>query len=53
MIGVGCGLSSEGFIPYVHTFGPFATRRVYDQIYLSVHMHIIQSIFMVQIQDLQ
>jgi len=35
MIGVGCGLSSEGFIPYVHTFGPFATRRVYDQIYLS------------------
>ena len=35
MIGVGCGLSSEGFVPYVHTFGPFATRRVYDQIYLS------------------
>ncbi|MGN1276830.1 MAG: transketolase family protein [Floccifex sp.] len=35
MIGVACGLSSEGYIPFVHTFGPFATRRVFDQVFLS------------------
>lgn len=35
MIGVAAGLSLRGYIPYVHTFAPFATRRVYDQIFLS------------------
>ena len=35
MIGVACGLSAAGFKPIVHTFGPFASRRVYDQIFLS------------------
>ncbi len=35
MIGVAAGLSAEGFKPFVHTFGPFATRRVFDQVYLS------------------
>lgn len=35
MIGVAAGLSITGFKPFVHTFGPFATRRVFDQIYLS------------------
>ena len=35
MVGVACGLSSVGFKPYVHTFGPFASRRVYDQVFLS------------------
>ncbi|MBQ6655303.1 MAG: alpha-ketoacid dehydrogenase subunit beta [Erysipelotrichaceae bacterium] len=35
MIGTAAGLSVEGFKPFVHTFGPFATRRVYDQLYLS------------------
>ncbi len=35
MIGVACGLSAAGFKPMVHTFGPFASRRVYDQIFLS------------------
>lgn len=35
MIGVAAGLSSTGFIPFLHTFGPFATRRVLDQLYLS------------------
>ena len=35
MIGTAAGLSLEGFKPFVHTFGPFATRRVYDQLYLS------------------
>lgn len=35
MVGVSAGLSVMGYIPFLHTFGPFATRRVYDQIYLS------------------
>lgn len=35
MVGVACGMSAVGFKPYVHTFGPFASRRCYDQIFLS------------------
>lgn len=35
MVGVSAGLSVTGFKPYMHTFGPFATRRVFDQIFLS------------------
>lgn len=35
MMGVAAGLSATGKIPYVHTFGPFATRRCYDQVFLS------------------
>lgn len=29
------GLSAAGMIPFFHTFAVFATRRVYDQIFLS------------------
>jgi transketolase len=36
MMGVAAGLSAAGKIPYVHTFGPFATRRVFDQVFLSI-----------------
>ncbi len=35
MIGIGCGLSAAGMKPIVHTFGPFASRRCFDQIFLS------------------
>ena len=35
MIGIAAGLSATGKIPFAHTFGPFATRRVYDQIFVS------------------
>ncbi|MDJ1122362.1 transketolase C-terminal domain-containing protein [Olsenella sp. YH-ols2217] len=35
MMGIAAGMSSEGFVPFCHTFGPFATRRAFDQIYLS------------------
>lgn len=28
-------MSLEGFIPFFHAFGPFATRRVFDQVFLS------------------
>lgn len=35
MIGVACGLSVQGKIPFTHTFAPFCTRRACDQIFLS------------------
>lgn len=35
MVGVACGLSAEGFIPFAHSFAAFASRRDYDQIYMS------------------
>lgn len=36
MIGVASGMSETGLIPYAHTFAPFATRRVMDQVFVSV-----------------
>lgn len=35
MIGVAAGLSSEGYIPFVHSFGAFASRRAADQVFMS------------------
>jgi len=35
MVGVAAGLSATGKIPFIHTFGPFATRRCFDQLFLS------------------
>ncbi|HQB31939.1 MAG TPA: transketolase C-terminal domain-containing protein [Erysipelotrichaceae bacterium] len=35
MVGIAAGLSIEGFKPFIHSFAPFASRRVFDQIYLS------------------
>ncbi len=34
-VGVSAGLSVTGLIPFFHAFGAFATRRAYDQIFLS------------------
>ena len=34
-MGVAAGLSVQGKIPYAHTFGPFATRRCFDQVFMS------------------
>lgn len=34
-VGVAAGLALEGYIPFFHAFGPFATRRIFDQVYLS------------------
>jgi transketolase len=34
-IGMAAGLSATGYIPFVHTFGTFASRRAYDQVFLS------------------
>jgi len=36
MIGIGAGLASEGKIPFCASFSCFASRRVYDQITISV-----------------
>jgi transketolase len=36
MMGIAAGLSAGGKKPYAHTFGPFASRRSYDQIFLSI-----------------
>lgn len=35
MTGIAAGMSAVGFKPILHTFGPFASRRIYDQIFLS------------------
>lgn len=35
MVGVGAGMSIKGKIPFLHTFAPFASRRVADQVFLS------------------
>ncbi|HEY2043638.1 MAG TPA: transketolase C-terminal domain-containing protein [Jatrophihabitans sp.] len=36
MIGIAAALAREGFLPFVHTFGVFATRRPLDQIINAV-----------------
>lgn len=36
MIGVAAGMATYGKIPFCASFGPFATRRCYDQIFISV-----------------
>ncbi|HYE69677.1 MAG TPA: transketolase C-terminal domain-containing protein [Anaerovoracaceae bacterium] len=35
MIGTAAGTSAVGMIPFVHTFGCFATRRILDQVFVS------------------
>jgi transketolase len=35
MVGIAAGLSMRGFIPFIHSFGPFVSRRVADQVYLE------------------
>ncbi len=36
MAGVAAGLASYGYQPYIHSFGTFASRRICDQIAISV-----------------
>lgn len=35
MIGTAAGMSIRGYIPFIHTFAPFTTRRALDQIFIS------------------
>ena len=41
MMGVAAGLSLTGFKPFTHTFAPFATRRVFDQLFLYVILSMV------------
>ena len=36
MVGVAAGLASVGLVPFIHSFGCFASRRDYDQLFISV-----------------
>ncbi|MDF9823832.1 transketolase [Breznakia sp. PF5-3] len=46
MVGVAAGLSVTGFVPFMHTFGPFASRRVFDQVFLSgAYAHTTMNIY--------
>ncbi len=43
MMGIAAGMSTMGKIPFAYSFGPFATRRCYDQIFISIayaHQHV-------------
>lgn len=35
MVGLACGMYLNGFKPYIHSFTPFASRRVFDQLFVS------------------
>lgn len=48
MIAAGAGMSMVGIKPFVHSFAPFVSRRVADQVYMSLgfaqgNMHIYAS----------
>lgn len=36
MMGVAGGLAREGFLPFIHTFSVFVTRRPFDQVGMSI-----------------
>lgn len=33
---IAAGLSASGYVPFIHSFAPFSTRRVFDQIAVSI-----------------
>ena len=33
---VATGLAASGFVPFIHSFAPFSTRRIFDQIAVSI-----------------
>lgn len=35
MVGMAGGISIKGYIPFIHTFAPFTTRRALDQIFIA------------------
>lgn len=34
-VGFACGASMAGYVPFVHSFGPFMSRRAADQVFIS------------------
>lgn len=48
MVGVACGMFLNGHKPYIHSFAPFVSRRVFDQLFVSAayakkRIHVIGS----------
>ena len=41
MASIAAGLASYGFKPYIESFTPFATRRICDQIAISISLSLI------------
>lgn len=35
MLGLAAGMYLNGFKPYIHSFAPFVTRRIFDQVFVS------------------
>lgn len=35
MMGVAAGMSTDGLVPFIHSFAPFASRRMFDQTFVS------------------
>lgn len=35
MMGVAAGMSMDGLVPFIHIFAPFASRRMFDQVFVS------------------
>ena len=35
MVGIAAGMSMRGYVPFIHTFAPFTTRRALDQVFLE------------------
>ena len=33
---IATGLAASGFVPFIHSFAPFSTRRIFDQIAVSI-----------------
>lgn len=44
MIGVASGLAILGYKPFIHTFAPFASRRVFDQVFLALNYNETSSV---------
>ncbi len=36
MTGIAAGMSAYGYVPFIHSFAPFVSRRVFDQIAVSL-----------------
>jgi transketolase len=46
MVGVAAGMSLRGYVPFIHSFAPFASRRVGDQVFMAgVYSHNTLNIF--------
>lgn len=45
-MGAASGLAVAGFKPFIHTFGPFASRRAFDQVFLALNYAQTRSVLL-------